>query len=835
MAVRPSAAPEGARPNRPNSLKSGGPAPLTMTKRVDVRARIIGVRMPDQILPADVADLLDTLPAAIAEKIKVLSLDCFDTLLWRSGHAPRDVFADLPIAGGGGQSRRMAAESACRRRSADPHDLTEVTLTEIYTRLMPNADGAEREIAIKRELDAEARHCFAFAPVVELIRSARARGLAVIIVSDTYFTEAQLRALIAAAAGDDVVAMIDRIFCSCAHGMSKARGLFTPVLDAMALPPTAFLHLGDNRVADFEAPQRLGIPATHLRQFDAATETRLRAEANATVLIDPAAGVTKATLQLHRAQIALRQNDEPAFVLGHDVLGPVFDNFARWLRDEAAVLKSKHGKPVKLLFLMRDGFLPLQVYEAIGGTDAAAVAISRFTARRASFDSDEAIDTYLRNEIHERLSVHAEQLLLTATEGKDAATHTSGFRVALSTPEIKARIRARSASFATRMTRHIAHHAPINPGDTVMLVDLGYNGSVQNSVNRMLGNWTGGHVAGRYLILRENDVSALDKRGFIDTRHYDDRALVMLCRSVSILEQLSTERTGSVVDYREDGQPMRKKHIGRTESDDVRTVAQTGAIAFAAESGCAFYRPPALNDDDGRRLSAVGALARLLLLPNAEELALFAGLKHDVNLGTSDTNQLVDEDVAREGLRCGGVGAALSSERLFPAAELQAIDPALNLALLSMARHGIDVRAIDLQTDGLDVPVILADAHEQTAVTLTAWPTHNGFYRLIVPIGMSRFTAGIMLGKVAPYAELAQTTVQAVDDMTRTWADTIQNQVPGAPIFEGMRILNGALFECAPDSMIVVPPPSARSGAQAVSVVFRPIGVVDAAVVRLAA
>ena len=73
-----------------------------MTKRASVRARIIGVRMPDQILPADVADLLDTLPAAIAEQIKVLSLDCFDTLLWRSGHAPRDVFADLPIAGGGG-------------------------------------------------------------------------------------------------------------------------------------------------------------------------------------------------------------------------------------------------------------------------------------------------------------------------------------------------------------------------------------------------------------------------------------------------------------------------------------------------------------------------------------------------------------------------------------------------------------------------------------------------------------------------------------------------------------------------------------------------------------
>lgn len=778
--------------------------------------------------------MLDILPADVLANVRVLSLDCFDTLLWRSAHAPRDVFADLPIAGGA-QSRRIAAEANCRRRSADRHDMGEVTLTDIYTRLMPHADAATRDAAIQTELETEARHCFAFAPIVALIRAARARGLGVIIISDTYLTEAQLRALIAAAAGDDVAAMIDRIFCSCVHGKSKAGGLFTPVMEAMDLPASAFLHLGDNRIADFDAPQRLGIPAIHLRQFDSTTEARLRAEANASALIDPASGVTSATLQLHRAQIALRSEQDPAFALGHDVLGPVFDGFARWLRDEAAALAAEHGKPVKLLFLLRDGFLPMQVYEAIGGTDAAAVAISRFTARRAGFDSDAAIDTYLRHEIHERLEVHADQLLLTATEGQDAARHPAGFRAAIRTPETIARIRARSAAFADRLTRHIARNVNVAPDDTLMLVDLGYNGSVQNVIDRVLRRWTGGHVAGRYLLMRENDVTALDKRGFIDTRHYDDRALLLLTRSVSVLEQLSTEIAGSVIDYREDGQPIRKKHAGGTDHDALRTAAQAGAVAFATERGCGFHRPPALDDSDGRRVTAVGALARLLLLPNAGELALFAGLKHDVNLGTRDTNQLIDEEAAREGLRRGGVGAALSSERLFPTAELQNVDPALTLAFLGMARHGLDVRAPDFQADGLDVPVILADAHEQTAVTLTAWPTHGGFYRLVVPIGPSRFTAGIMLGKVATHAELAQVAVQAVEEMDRPWADAVQAQLPVTPILEGLRALGGALFECAPDSLIVVPPPSARSGAQAVTLIFRPIGEPASAAVRLAA
>jgi FMN phosphatase YigB (HAD superfamily) len=789
-----------------------------------------GFRMPDQILPADLPGLLDTAPADIS----VLSLDCFDTLLWRSGHAPRDVFADLPLTGGA-TARRMAAEAGCRRRSADHKDMGEVTLDEIYTRLMPHADEAARAAAISRELDAEARHCFGFAPTVELIRRACARGMTVIVVSDTYLTEGQLRTLIARAAGQDVAAMIDRIFCSCAHGMSKAGGLFVPVLAAMDLPPSAFLHVGDNRIADYEAPQRLGIPAVHLRQFDATTEARLRMEANASATIDPATGVTRPALQLHRAQIALRRDEDPAHVLGHDVLGPVFDGFARWLQDEAAALQAEHGKPVKCLFLMRDGYLPMHVYQAIGGTDAAAVSISRFTARRASFDSDAAIDQYLRTEIHERWAVHADQLLLTATEGEAAARDPAGFRAAIRTPETMARIRARSTAFAERLTRHITRNAQVAPGDTLMLVDLGYNGSVQNAVDRVLRRWTGGHVAGRYLLLRENDVTALDKRGFIDTRHYDDRALLLLTRSVSVLEQLSTEIAGSVIDYREDGQPMRKKHVAGGTHDTLRTAAQAGALAFARESGCGFHRTPALDDSDGRRMTAVGVLARLLLLPNADERALFAGLKHDVNLGTSDSNVLIDTDATQHELRCGGAGVAISTDRLFPTAELQATDPALTLAFLNMVRHGLDVRAPDLQAAGIEVPVILADAQEQTSVMLTAWPTHGGFYRLTVPIGLSRFTAGIMLGKVAPHAELAQVAIQPVEDLDRPWTDAAKNQIGATPILEGLRSLGGALFECAPDSMIVIPPPVARSGAQAVTLVFRPIGEVAAAAVRLAA
>ncbi len=58
---------------------------------------------------------------------------------------------------------------------------------------MPNASAAERAAAVRDELDAEARHCFAFAPTVALMRAAKAKGIETIIVSDTYLDEKQLR------------------------------------------------------------------------------------------------------------------------------------------------------------------------------------------------------------------------------------------------------------------------------------------------------------------------------------------------------------------------------------------------------------------------------------------------------------------------------------------------------------------------------------------------------------------------------------------------------------------------------------------------------------------
>jgi hypothetical protein len=113
-----------------------------------------GMTMKTTVRAAELPTLLDRAPAGL----RYFSLDCFDTLIWRNVQAPRDVFADLPVAGGG-VAPRMWAELRARKAAKFNDRRSEVSLEEIYRRLHPSATDAELMAAVEHELNVEARHC----------------------------------------------------------------------------------------------------------------------------------------------------------------------------------------------------------------------------------------------------------------------------------------------------------------------------------------------------------------------------------------------------------------------------------------------------------------------------------------------------------------------------------------------------------------------------------------------------------------------------------------------------------------------------------------------------
>lgn len=778
--------------------------------------------MKTSVRAAALPELLADAPAGV----RFLSLDCFDTLIWRNTNAPGDLFADLPFSGGGVEAR-IWGEIKARKSAPFAHGRDEVTLDEIYAELIP--DAQERDAAVQHELDAEARHCFAFAPVRDLMIDAKRRGLQVIIVSDTYLTEPRLRDLIAAAGGEAVAGMIDRIFCSCEYGVSKAGGLFTHVLAALGCSPSAIVHLGDNRMADQIAPAKLGITGVHFEQFDEDAEQRLRLEAAAATILEPATRLTIPAYQPHRAQIALRDREDAEFTLGHDVLGPLMHGFAGWLKDEADAMEARLGKPVKLLFLLRDGHLPARAFAARYPEMAdriAEVELSRFTAAAASFADEAAIRKYLMPELSGgQFSAFAKQMLFSKDEAAVLARGASpmSFAKRVLEPSNVRKVTSRSAKFAERLFAHLAQKG-VARGDAVMLVDLGYNGSVQNLVEGVLRSGMELEVAGRYMLLRETFRSGLDKTGYFDVQHYDSKALHALSESIAIVEQLATLAQGSVMDYRTDGTPIRSAVGVKGGQSVARDAAQEACLEYVRAVGTGLVKPPVSDTPDSRRRHAAAVLARLLFLPMESEVALLSTFHHDVNLGTSDMVQMVDVDAATQGLRRRGVFYVKNAMRIYLPGELQRHGLPLNLSIFSTRRFGLDLRKSDFDVGAMKIPVMLMDATSQTTIEVKAYPTTDGYYQALIPVGAGRFAAGIQLGRLFDWVQVEETSFHGVEDFLKPRDK--EDAIPAMPMFDGMEQHAGGLYKSQGEAgfMLVSPPSICRSDIPLMlSVVFRPV------------
>lgn len=759
--------------------------------------------------------------------ISYLSLDCFDTLIWRNTQAPRDLFADLPIEGGAMSPRRQA-EATARLNAPFNHRRIEVTLDEIHAELLPGAGDEARAAMVQAELDAEARHCFAFAPTRDLIVNAKERGLKVILVSDTYLSEARLRHLIATVGGEDLAAMIDRIFCSCDYGVGKAGGLFRFVLDELGAQPSQLLHIGDNPVADLAAPRELSIPSLHFAQFDAGAQQRLRMEAAAAAMIDPATRVNVPAYQPHRAAIALRTEDEPVFAFGHDVLGPVMHGFVAWLRSEAEAMEQTTGRPVKLLFLQRDGHLPARAFRELYPEWADRVsepAISRAVATAAGFVDKTAIQQFLlpwiapqREKTLAGMQAVARRLLFKESEIAELTADGNLDRVALRMlePQNLSKVLKRSAAMAQRMFRHL-NHLGVEKGDAVMLVDLGYNGTAQNAVEARLRKGLGLEVAGRYLLLRELAPAGLDKKGYFDARNYDFNALTSVFASISILEQFCTMALGSVIDIEMNGEPVRDAVSVDTAQGAVRERAQDACLAYLRVAEQPFVRLPLSHDADSQRRAAMGTLARALMMPVAAEVEMLKGFTHDANFGGDLTLQMADIDSGAQSIRRRGFSYVRNTQRMYLPGELHQFGLPLNLSMFSMRRLDMDFVKSDIEPDALEVPIQIYGGGNSVARTIGAHRTADGYFRAVIPVGLGEYTIGVFLGRLFEFVQFEEISFQPVEP--QGGEEPVEAQV----VTDGMEEVSAGLYRVDSPQGFMIVPAVASERQMLLNLVLRPI------------
>ena len=792
-----------------------------------VPAAAFAVQTEAACRPHELPRVLDRYPG-----VKVLSLDCFDTLLWRDCHAPTDLFGALP---GVTTMQRTTGEGRARVLARATRDARDVAIDAIYAAIMPHADARTRAAAIAAEIAAEARHCHAFAPTVALMRAARGRGMKVIIVSDTYLDQRELHQLIAAAAGADVAGMIDRVFCSSSWAKPKGEGLYGEVLPRIKARPDQILHIGDNHHADVLGVRPFGVHTMHLEQFEPQVTEQLRLEATAASLLFGHRDDRLERPQPHRAALAIGmpQTADPVERFGLCALGPLFHGFDAWLRAEAAMLADRGGT-VHWLFMMRDGYLPLMMHRAAGASESAhAAEISRMTASFASLSNDLALTRLLAEHTATPAPALARMLRIDPVvaerlcQGHDPVAARAALGSWCREPANRRSIVTDARNLAARMAAHVRATVNPQPGDTLMLVDLGYNGTVQNLAGPLLAEALGVHVAGRYLLLREVEQTGLDKRGWFDARHFDTAALGTMVANVAVLEQLATTAMGSVIDYAEDGTPVRADNTIKARQSAVREAVQAGCLAFARHNAGATIRKSVPEDADRLwREAAAAGMTRLMYLPLPHELAAIRAFQHDVNLGTDEMLDLFDPADARRGLRQKGIFYQKGTRRMFLPAELADEGMPLRLANLAANRFAAPLSFADMISGGGEVPVILAKPTGEVCATCPARPTHDGFRALCIPMGTERHPVAVQLGAVARHVEIETVIAVPTDDYVHTRAGFAANETPIVPLLDGIIEYAPGLWQCqsAHAFALIQPPPLPLVKDLMLVLVYRPLG-----------
>lgn len=303
--------------------------------------------------------------------VDLVSFDLFDTLVSRPARRPDAVLklVEHRIATEEGRpiplfAERRAAENRVRARK---HHQSDVNLSEIYAELAASGaiprDVVERARALEKKIDLGALH--PRPEVIAVLKAAHEGGKRVILMTDTYYEEADIRGILQAIGVADLFAAL---YVSNAVGARKDRGdLWRHVEEAEAVPRARWLHVGDNEHSDIQAACDRRIPYLHV-----AHPAKILAQSGFVRDEGDLARTWSSDLVIGHAMLTLCRNPfldraAPPYLslgsareVGSVVFGPLMLLFISWvIRHEAL------SRVERLYFLAREGDFLVKVYRLI--------------------------------------------------------------------------------------------------------------------------------------------------------------------------------------------------------------------------------------------------------------------------------------------------------------------------------------------------------------------------------------------------------------------------------------------------------------------------------------
>lgn len=580
----------------------------------------------------------------------LLSLDVFDTLVWRAVARPSDAFfllADELYARGAmrpSASREsfVATRIQAETRARECGGSREVTLEEIWREFPKGylldfdpSEGPEIELDVERSL------VRIHADVAALAERARNRGMKVALVSDTYFTAGQLRRLTGIPA--------DFVIASCEHRVSKYHGLHRVLLAQSQAKPERVLHVGDNEQADGEGPRAFRIDTYHLAKFPPEYEGLAERE------WPRALGAREAMVRRDDGGLtalrgrALFRSEAPYERWGAGVLGPVVAGFCDWVVERCAILGIEQA-----LCLMREGRILSQVLGVrADGPAAHEFFVSRYAALKAAIldGSEEELRAFVFRPSPESRGKLLNQLGLTSSdvagdpEERLAPEACAALAVRIAGDAgLRRKVVAASREARRRLLAHLDSLLGAQASGTAAVVDLGYKGTIQGCLHRILARERPRiRLHGFYLVTSaeasEAQRSGAVLEGWLAENGQPIGVSHTFVRSPEIVEQSLMADCGTTRGYGADGAPeLEEQSVDPAQRSAIADV-QAGLLAWAriwsehrARNGIA--------DTGGLRPLYRAIMTSAVARPLPEEVELFGVWGHDENFGSNGVRAL---------------------------------------------------------------------------------------------------------------------------------------------------------------------------------------------------
>lgn len=627
------------------------------------------------------------------ETLRLLSVDVFDTLLFRCCSQPSDVFLQagrqakqigLLADGVTPETFRTLRITAERQaRALDPLGCGEITLEHIYAQLPAGVCDASRVKEL--ELEAERELCYLNPHMSSLIRFCQQRRIEVALVSDMYMSPNQLSSILKVNGFDPI--RVDAILVSSIDGGGKSSGkLFDVLLEAFpGIKPGDVLHIGDNVAADVDGAASRGIRSIHYPVIPETLQSPLHWESIRHGDVAPAVRSIR-KLATAAAPDKLGEKENFFYRFGAAVLGPFLQGFCDWILDiceksgrtavfpfmrEAHLLgpmlercASMRGLPIKVapLYVSRQATL-LAAMNDFGGKELDKVlALGGITLhelfRLLGLEEDTGQPVHSANSATQlksealNASSFAPYLTLTVPESRnirfaEATSHSAdgesvfdALRRYLLQEDTLERIRHTIAAQRSLLVGHIRQQYGGEP-DKLITVDIGFNGTIQSALQAALDNENITHDT-IHLMAVGTDKAAewllrgLDIRCFIGGGGEHSELAKRFARSPGFTEELMMGDFGSTLRYERqaDGRiaPVLAELVHPPEEFRCKEACHEGVFAFQRYYDYLRQEKPKVTGTLGAREWSL-ILHRAIDMPTPEEAAGLGGLTHQDNYG----------------------------------------------------------------------------------------------------------------------------------------------------------------------------------------------------------